>query len=66
MAYTQSDLDKLQAAMARGAKRLKMGDEEVEFRSLAEMQALEKQIKAALGLTSSRRTITPSTTSGWR
>lgn len=66
MAYTQSDLDALQSAMARGARRLKMNGEEVEFRSLSEMERLETRIKQDLGLVDARKPIRPVTSSGWR
>ncbi|WP_243612937.1 phage head-tail joining protein [Shimia aestuarii] len=66
MAYTQSDLDALQSAMARGARRLKMDGEEVEFRSLDEMMRLESRIKQDLGQANASRVIRPQTSTGWR
>ena len=66
MAYTQSDLDALQSAMARGARRLKMDGEEVEFRSLDEMVRLETRIKRELGQSSAGRLMKPQTSTGWR
>lgn len=48
MAYTQNDIDALKAAVARGATRLKMGDEEVQFPSLAEMRRQIKVMEAEL------------------
>lgn len=66
MAYTQSDLNALQKAMARGARRVKMNGEEVEFRSLKEMERLETRMKQELGLIESRKVIRPVTSSGWR
>lgn len=38
MAYTQTDIDALKRAVAKGALRLKMDGEEVQFSSLAEMR----------------------------
>ena len=38
MAYSQADIDALKAAVARGATRLRMGDEEVQYASLSEMR----------------------------
>lgn len=38
MAYSQADIDTLKAAVARGATRLRLGDEEVQFASLSEMR----------------------------
>ena len=66
MAYTQSDLDALQAAMAKGVRKLKMADEEVEFRTLTEMERMEARMKRELGQSSSGRVAYPQTTSGWR
>lgn len=48
MAYTQEDIDALKSAVARGATRLKMGDEEVQFPSLAEMRRQIKIMEAEL------------------
>ena len=43
MAYTQDDIDALQSAIATGARKVKFGSgpdsREVEYRSLADMQA---------------------------
>lgn len=66
MAYSQDDLDALQAAMAKGARRLKMGDEEVEFRSLAEMERMETKIQNALSSQGRSRVARPPTDTGWR
>lgn len=38
MAYTQDQIDALKAAVAKGATRLRMNGEEVQFGSLAEMR----------------------------
>ena len=38
--FTQEQRDELAAAIAKGARRLRMGAMEVEFRSLAEMEGL--------------------------
>lgn len=66
MAYTAEDLAALQSAIARGAKSLRMNGEEVEFRSLAEMERIEAKIKQELGLASTKRVFNPVTDSGWR
>jgi hypothetical protein len=66
MAYTAEDLAALQSAIARGARRLRMNGEEVEFRDLSEMERIEAKIKAELGLTPRRRVFNPTTESGWR
>jgi hypothetical protein len=38
MAYSQSDIDALKAAVAKGVTRLRMNGEEVQYGSLAEMR----------------------------
>ena len=66
MAYTQADLDALQASMAKGVRRVRMNDEEVEFRSLSEMERMEARIRKELGLAPSGRIVKINTESGWR
>ncbi|MFY0619030.1 phage head-tail joining protein [Shimia sp.] len=66
MAYSQTDLDRLQAAIAKGARKVRMGSEEVEFRSLAEMERTEQKIKRDLGHVKSGRIAQINTSSGWR
>jgi len=48
MAYTQSALDALQAALAKGEKRVSFGDKTVEYRSVEELQAAIRQVKRDL------------------
>jgi hypothetical protein len=48
MAWTNEDLEKLEAAMAEGALRVKYKDKEIEYRSLREMERLREQMKAEL------------------
>lgn len=66
MAYTSDDLARLQSALAKGTRRLRIGSEEVEFRTLDEMLRLEAKIRRELGQKSAGRIVQPSTTSGWR
>lgn len=66
MAYSQADLDALQAAMAKGVLRVKLDGEEVWYRSIDEMLKVERRIKIALGQISEQRLIMPVTSSGWR
>lgn len=40
MAYTQADVDRLQAAIAQGVKRVHFNDRDIEFRSLDEMERI--------------------------
>jgi cytochrome c553 len=56
LSYTQTQLDALKAARARGVTRLRMGNEEVEFRSDAEMATLIAEIEASLTSTPRQRT----------
>jgi hypothetical protein len=66
MAYTQADLDRLQAAIAKGARRVRMNGEEVEFRDLNEMERIEAKIMREISTTNKSRIIHVSTVSGWR
>lgn len=66
MAFTQSDLDALRAAMAKGVRKVKMGDEEVEYRSLRDMERMEARIVSELSGSTSSRAFKPKTSSGWR
>lgn len=66
MAYTQTDLDELQRAIAKGARVVSFDGQRVEFRDLHEMERLEAKIKNELGLTAPRRIAYPQTETGWR
>lgn len=48
MAFTQADLDKVRAAIASGASTVVFRDRTVIYRSVAELQAAEREIAAAL------------------
>ncbi|WP_273281063.1 phage head-tail joining protein [Pseudooceanicola atlanticus] len=48
MAYTQADIDNLKAAAARGATRMRMNGEEVQFPSLAEMRRQIREMENEL------------------
>jgi len=54
MAYTQADIDALEAAMISGVKKVKIADRETEFRELADMERLLNTAKASI--TGRRRT----------
>ncbi len=58
MAWTQTDIDKLKAAIAQGATKVKFADREVTYRSLDEMREtlriLQAEVDAAAGLTRTR------------
>ena len=66
MAYTQADLDALRAAMAKGVRKVKMGDEEVEYRSQRDMERMEAKMVSEISGTSKSRAFKPMTSSGWR
>jgi hypothetical protein len=51
MPFTLEQLQALEDAMATGAKTVKYGDKETEFRSLADMHALRDQMRDELGIT---------------
>lgn len=48
MAYTQADLDALQAALAKDEKRVTFGDKTVEYRSVEELKAAIRAVKRDL------------------
>lgn len=48
MAYTQEQLDALEAALARGEKRVTFADKTVEYRSVDELLAAIREIKREL------------------
>jgi hypothetical protein len=58
MAWTQSDVDALKAALALGATRVRFADRDVTYRSLAEMKAIlrdmEEEVAVANGTTRPR------------
>ena len=45
MAYTQEQLDALEQALAKGEKRVSLGDKSVEYRSVDELKAAIDIIK---------------------
>lgn len=53
MAFTQTDLDKLEKAIASGVKKVKFSDREVEYHSMEEMlkarDLMRRQLKKAGG-----------------
>lgn len=48
MSYTQDDLTRLEQAMAKGASQVRVGDEQITFRSLTEMRQLRAEMQRAL------------------
>ncbi|MCW7542097.1 hypothetical protein OOT46_30335 [Aquabacterium sp. A7-Y] len=48
MAYTPEDLQRLQAALAKGERRVSFGDKMVEYRDVDELQAALHEVKRGL------------------
>lgn len=59
MSYSAEDVSALRAAIATGATRVRVRDEETEFRSLSDMQALLAVMEAEASATTTtvRRTV---------
>lgn len=59
VAYTQTQIDTLKAAIAEGALKVRFGDREVTYRSLDEMRQtlrmMQDEVGAAAGRTPRRR-----------
>lgn len=55
MSYTQSDLDSLRKAMAKGVLRAKYGERDITYRSMEEMERQERRMVKALGQASTTR-----------
>lgn len=50
MAYTQSQLDELERALAQGARVVKYEDKETTYRTLEEMRSLRREMRRELGI----------------
>lgn len=48
MAYTQSHLDALEAALAKGEKRITFADKTVEYRTVDELKDAIREVKRGL------------------
>lgn len=48
MSYTQDDIDRLRSAIAKGVSQARLGDEQVVFRSLAEMRSTLAEMIASV------------------
>lgn len=55
MAFTQTDIDALDALYAKGAQRMRNGNEEVQFRTVAEYTTLRARMLADVSGTSSAK-----------
>lgn len=52
--YTNAQYDALVKALATGARRVQYGDQDITYRSLAEMERLKKKMEIDLGLTTAK------------
>lgn len=69
MAFTQSDIDALDAAIKAGVRKVKYDNEEVEYHSLAEMLRLRATMRNEVAVASgSKRTrvLTPRFSRGYQ
>ena len=48
MAYTEVQLQALEAALAKGEKRVSFGDKTVEYRSVEELKAAIREVKLGI------------------
>jgi hypothetical protein len=48
MAYSQAQLEALEAALAKGERRVTFGDKTVEYRTVEELAAAIKEVKRGL------------------
>jgi hypothetical protein len=48
MAFTQEQLDALEAALAKGEKRVSFGDKSVEYRTVEELRLAIRDVKRGL------------------
>jgi len=48
MAYSESDLQRLEQALAKGERRITFMDKTVEYRSVEELQAAIREVKRGL------------------
>jgi len=56
---TIDDYNALKAALERGARKVKQGEEEVEYASASEMRRILRSMADELGLTTGRKAIKP-------
>lgn len=58
LTFTTEDLERLKEALLTGATRVRIGDREVEYRSLSEIAQLIKEIEAQLNPTTPKESLT--------
>ena len=56
MAWTQTDLDNMNAAIASGERSVRYPNGSVEYRDLTDMERIKGQMEAELGVTATLRT----------
>ena len=66
MAWTQTDIDKLRAAIATGALSVRYADKSVTYRSLAEMKDLLALMEACVNGANAPSRVRIAGTRGWR
>jgi len=64
VSYTQEQADALRSAIARGVRKVKMNDEEVEYHSLAEMRGLLSEMDRSLAAIPATRRHYPTVSRG--
>ncbi|WP_323041138.1 phage head-tail joining protein [Gemmobacter sp.] len=55
MSYTQQDITRLRSAIAKGASQVRVGEEQITFRSLAEMRSLLAEMESSVNGATSRQ-----------
>jgi hypothetical protein len=58
LTFTLEDLENLKKSLLTGATRVRIGDREVEYRSLSEIAQLIKEIEAQLNPTTPKESLT--------
>lgn len=59
MAYTQTDLDRINAAIASGTLTVRSGDDAITYQSLDDMLRIKREIQAALNQTANASRLYP-------
>jgi hypothetical protein len=55
VSYTQTDIDALRKAIAKGVSQARVGEEQITFRSLAEMRSTLAEMEATVNGTAGRQ-----------
>ena len=62
MAYTETQLQALEAALAQGERRVSFGDKTVEYRSVEELQAAIREVRKSISQQASATGLWPGPT----